>query len=125
MLLTFNSFSQTDTSRFVILSEDVARKVVSDLIKGDWCQVQVLELNKKIDLLESRANLQSDVVRSQNFKIENLNESKTLLNRKIESNNIYIERLQKDLKRSQNREKIYKVAAGVLLATTVIYTITL
>lgn len=38
LLVSCNLFSQTDTIKKVVLSEQVAKQVVKDLLKGNICQ---------------------------------------------------------------------------------------
>lgn len=54
LLVTFKSFSQTDTQPVVILTEDQARQVVKDLIQFDNLKLITKELEDRINLFEQK-----------------------------------------------------------------------
>ena len=52
--MSCNLFSQTDTIKKVVLSEQVARQVVKDLLKGDICQERLLLKEEEITNLTAQ-----------------------------------------------------------------------
>ena len=53
LILSLNSFSQTDTSK-IVLPAKIARLIIKDLIEGDGCQMAMQQTYVKIQKLEER-----------------------------------------------------------------------
>ena len=54
LLVSFKSFSQTDTIKKIVLNEKVAREVVKDLVKGDLCKQHLLLKDEEIKNLQEQ-----------------------------------------------------------------------
>lgn len=54
LLVSFKSFSQTDTVKKIVLNEIIAREVVKDLVKGDLCQKEILLKDEEIKNLKEQ-----------------------------------------------------------------------
>lgn len=123
-MMSFNVFSQKDTTQVVIKSE-TARLVIKDLITGDAAKLEVILLRSKISLLENKITFQSSIIKDlENQKINYLfiidNQSKQL-----EYSYTINSKLQKDLKKYKAKNKILSfgggaaiIILGVLVATS-------
>lgn len=123
-MMSFNVFSQKDTTQVVIKSE-TARLVIKDLITGDAAKLEVILLRSKISLLENKITFQSSIIKDlENQKINYLfiidNQSKQL-----EYSYTINSKLQKDLKKYKTKNKILSfgggaaiIILGVLVATS-------
>ncbi len=54
LLVSFKSFSQTDTIKKIVLNENVAREVVKDLVKGDLCKQKLILKDEEIKNLQEQ-----------------------------------------------------------------------
>lgn len=54
LLVSFKSFSQTDTVKKIVLNEKVAREVVKDLVQGDICKKLLILKDEEIKNLQEQ-----------------------------------------------------------------------
>jgi hypothetical protein len=54
LLVSFKSFSQTDTIKKIVLNETIAREVVKDLVKGDLCKQKLILKDEEIKNIEEQ-----------------------------------------------------------------------
>ena len=119
------SFSQnaTDTT-VVVLSNDIARLIIQDLIAGDAAKKEVEILRNKIELQDQKIFSQEEIILRLNTQIDNL--ELVEVNRKDQLDN-YEElttRLEKDNKKLENVVKIFKATTGVgMVAVLVLVTV--
>jgi hypothetical protein len=52
--VSYNSFSQNDTVKKIVLNERVTRQVVKDLVRGDICEKQLLLKDEEIKNLQEQ-----------------------------------------------------------------------
>ena len=64
LLVSCNLFSQTDTIKKVVLSEQVAKQVVKDLLKGDICQERLLLKEEEIKNLTEQNEALVEIITS-------------------------------------------------------------
>ena len=73
LLVSFKSFSQTDTINKVILSEETSRKVIKELIEGDACKKISALKDDKINNLESIISSKDSIISTQDKYIKEQN----------------------------------------------------
>ena len=120
-MLSFKSFSQTDTiSTTIQLSKPVAKLVVTDLISGDQAKIEVKTLGELISELEKKNTTSLDIIN--NLEAQNKNFSLMIndYKEKSETQAQLSEDLQKALKRQKRQTTIYKIGAGVGAVATVL-----
>jgi len=120
-MLSFKSFSQTDTiSTTIQLSKPVAKLVVTDLISGDQAKIEVKTLGELISELEKKNTTSLDIIN--NLEAQNKNFSLMIndYKEKSETQAQLSEDLQKALKRQKRQTTIYKIGSTVGLAATVL-----
>ena len=120
-MLSFKSFSQTDTiSTTIQLSKPVAKLVVTDLISGDQAKIEVKTLGELISELEKKNTTSLDIIN--NLEAQNKNFSLMIndYKEKSETQAQLSEDLQKALKRRKRQTTIYKIGSTVGLAATVL-----
>ena len=121
LMLSFKSFSQTDTiSTTIQLSKPVAKLVVTDLISGDQAKIEVKTLGELISELEKKNTTSLDIIN--NLEAQNKNFSLMIndYKEKSETQAQLSEDLQKALKRQKRQTTIYKIGSTVGLAATVL-----
>lgn len=120
MTTNLKSFSQTDTTSTIQLSKPVAKLVIKDLITGDELQKQLDITNQILKETNSKFKISEDIIA--NLKTQNNNFS-LMINDYEEKSNTQAklsEDLQKALKRQKRQTTIYKIAAGIGTAATVL-----
>ena len=120
-MLSFKSFSQTDTiSTTIQLSKPVAKLVGTDLISGDQAKIEVKTLGELISELEKKNTTSLDIIN--NLEAQNKNFSLMIndYKEKSETQAQLSEDLQKALKRQKRQTTIYKIGSTVGLAATVL-----
>lgn len=116
-MLSFSSFSQTDTTA-VALNKQTANFVIKDLIRGDYCQVELVETRDALFLTEQKVNIQSEV-------ISNLEEQKLLYIDVVKNKSVQISAQDniiktqgKLLKKQKTTSTLYKIVAIAGLFTS-------
>ena len=74
--MSCNLFSQTDTIKKVVLSEQVAKQVVKDLLKGDICQERLLLKEEEIKNLTEQNEALVEIIKTKGEK-EDVKDGKT------------------------------------------------
>jgi hypothetical protein len=125
-MLSLSSYSQTDTTKTVvsdttkvILPIRVARLAFQDLLRYDGAKLEIVELNKVINLKDQNISLlnQKDSLKDQ--KIGNL---EVIINKKDEQFGLErqkSESLLKELKGQRRKTFLYKVGsfAGIIMTS--------
>jgi hypothetical protein len=124
-MLSLSSYSQTDTTKItvsdtskVILPTRVARLVFQDLLRYDGAKLEIVELNKVINLKDQQFSLfkEKDVLKDQ--KISNL---ELIISKKDEQFSLErqkSESLLKELKKQRTKTFFYKVGSFVAVIST-------
>jgi len=124
-MLSLSSYSQTDTTKVivsdtskVILPTKVARLAFQDLLRYDGAKLEIIELNKVINLKDQQFSLfkEKDVLKDQ--KIGNL---ELIISKKDEQFNLErqkSESLLKELKQQRTKTFFYKVGSFVAVIST-------
>ena len=68
LLVSCNLFSQTDTLKKVVLSEEIARAVIKDLLKGDICQERLLLKEEEIKNLTEQNEALVEIIKTKGEK---------------------------------------------------------
>jgi len=61
--VSFNTFSQTDTIKKIVLTEKVGREVVKDLVRGDVCGQLLILKDERINNLQEQNNELVDIIK--------------------------------------------------------------
>jgi len=70
-ILLFSTISlaqEKDTTK-VVLKNEVAKKVIKDLIKGDYCELELQQTKKLTQQLEAKVALKDTVINNKNNQI--------------------------------------------------------
>ena len=132
LVLTSSScFSQIDISKIkssdttkVILTPEVAKQVVKDLIRYDGCKVELKLTQDKVIKLEER-EIKKDIIIS--LLKDKDNNNQFIINQKDQQINLYDDmskRLEKELKSQKRTTLLYKIGtiAGIILTSTLLIT---
>lgn len=122
VLLSWSSFSQTGIERdsIVSLKVPIAKLVIKDLLKGDGDKVELIELNKILELTQEKVKLKDSVITTLDFKVNNL---QTIILTKDEQFRLQEElskKLHKELKAEKTKTFIYKLGAGAGAVATIL-----
>lgn len=115
LYLSYNSFSQIDTSKVVILEEKVARAVIKDLLEGDQAKEEVQALLKKAILYQDKTFSLERSIMLQEDKISNLEKINQARLNQLKLSQDYITGLEIDLHKLKRKVKYSKVIVGVSL----------
>lgn len=113
LYLSYNSFSQIDTSKVVILEEKVARAVIKDLLEGDQAKEEVQALLKKAILYQDKTFSLERSIMVQEDKISNLENINQARLNQLKLSQDYITGLEIDLHKLKRKVKYSKVIVGV------------
>lgn len=113
LYLSYNSFSQIDTSKVVILEEKVARAVIKDLLEGDQAKEEVQALLKKAILYQDKTFSLERSIMVQEDKIANLEKINQARLNQLKLSQDYITGLEIDLHKLKRKAKYSKVIVGV------------
>jgi hypothetical protein len=121
LLVSFNSFSQIDTKvskpAKVVLSEEVARQVVKDLIEADFLKLQLVDKATKVELLTEQNNLFKSSVYTLQTKNDFLEGIIKARESQIEIEKELNRRLSADLRRETRRSRTSNmIVVGVVVA---------
>jgi hypothetical protein len=107
LTLNFNSFSQIVTDTTIIkISTPVARLVIKDLVRLDYQTKEISLLNDKINLLENKIILKDSIILNIKEQIHNSNLIIEKKDKQLEVSQNLSQKLQKDLKKEQRKNKI-------------------
>lgn len=129
VLTNLNCFSQTDISKEsdttkVVLSKEIAKQVVKDLIRLDGCQEELKLIQNKIIKLEERESQKDTIISLLKDKDKN---NQFINNQKDRQINLYdnmSKSLEKELKSQKRTTLLYKIGtiAGIILTSTLLIT---
>ena len=128
-LTNLNCFSQTDISKEsdttkVVLSKEIAKQVVKDLIRLDGCQEELKLIQNKVIKLEERESQKDTIISLLKDKDKN---NQFIFNQKDRQINLYDDMsksLEKELKSQKRTTLLYKIGtiAGIILTSTLLIT---
>jgi hypothetical protein len=114
--VTSLSFSQTVTNQrpvqtdtIVPLTIPTAKLIIKDLIKGDGAQIELVELQKVLQLTNEKMLLKDEVIFTLNSKISNLDYIILQKDEQFKLEREKSESLLKELKSEKQKTFLYKV----------------
>tara|TARA_B110000908_G_C10181186_1_gene415746 strand:+ start:368 stop:808 length:441 start_codon:yes stop_codon:yes gene_type:complete len=114
LMMSFTSFSQSDTdSTTILLKKPIVKLVIKDLIKGDAAKKEVVVFNDIIKQQEIQLFTKDTIITTLDLKVINL---ESIITDKSNQTNLSQElnaELEKALKTQKRRTFIYKVGTGV------------
>ena len=114
LAMSFNSFSQKDTS-IVIIKTEIAREIIKDLIRGDIAKEELLLTRKKVDLLETKITYKDSIINTkylQNSMLLEVIDNKDIQFKYSQTINA---KLQISLKKEKVKTQIMKGVGGTAL----------
>ena len=118
LLTSLTSFSQTTTNNKsvidtcnVIISCDVARKVISDITRGDSIQVELATTQDLLEIAEAKITADDEIIGSHIIREQNYNQQINLYEKK---ENHYVQTIT----RLKNNIGLLKAANSLLLVIT-------
>ena len=118
LLTSLTSFSQTTTNNKsvidtcnVIISCDVARKVISDITRGDSIQVELATAQDLLEIAEAKITADDEIIGSHIVREQNYNQQINLYEKK---ENHYVQTIT----RLKNNIGLLKAANSLLLVIT-------
>ena len=124
LLLTLNSFSQSDTrtDSIVSLQVPVVRLVIKDLIEGDGNKQELSEITKELEFTKEKVFLKDEVIGSLNSKVLNLQDIVNTKDQQFEVQQELSGKLEKELKLEKTKSFLYKIGTGVgVVAAAILY----
>ena len=110
-MISFKSFSQIDTK--ILLSENVARLVVKDLVTYDGLLVQYDVTRQQIKTLEDKSLTLQEVIENLKLQIENRNQVIKQKDEQILNYQSISDDLKKALKKERRTKKLYKIGSAI------------
>jgi len=110
-MISFKSFSQIDTK--ILLSENVARLVVKDLVTYDGLLVQYDVTRQQIKTLEDKSLTLQEVIENLRLQIENRNQVIKQKDEQILNYQSISDDLKKALKKERRTKKLYKIGSAI------------
>ena len=111
---SYKSFSQTDTK--VVLTENVARLVVKDLVTYDGLSAEYKIAKQTINTLEGKVVTLQDVINNIQLQLDNRNKIIEQKEAQIQNYIGISDELKKALKRERRNKKLYKIGSAIGLA---------
>ena len=121
-MMSFTSFSQTDTDTLSIqLEKPVVKLVIKDLLTGDEAKEELVLSSKKFKLLEQKVELKDSIILNLNNKISNFNSIMLTKDNQLDLSQELTKKLQLDLKKQKLKTKLVGLAGiGVAVGILVI-----
>ena len=121
-MMSFTSFSQTDTDTLSIqLEKPVVKLVINDLLTGDEAKEELVLSSKKFKLLEQKVELKDSIISNLNNKISNFNSIMLTKDNQLGLSQELTKKLQLDLKKQKLKTKLVGLAGiGVAVGILVI-----
>jgi TolA-binding protein len=120
ILVTSLSFSQTVTNQRPIQTDTIvpltiptAKLIIKDLIKGDGAQIELVELQKVLQLTNEKMALKDEVIFTLNSKISNLDYIILQKDEQFKLERDKSESLLKELKSEKQKTFLYKVGTVI------------
>ncbi len=128
-LTSLNCFSQTGTNKEsdttkVVLTKEVAKQVVKDLIKLDGCQEELKLTQDKVIKLEEREIQKDTIISLLKDKDKNNQFIITQKDKQLQISEDLSKNLEKELKSSKRTTFLYKLGTVVGILSTSILLIT-
>jgi hypothetical protein len=130
-LMSLNCFSQIDTVKNkvkqttiisdttkVVLSKEVAKEVVIDLIKLDGCEEEVKLYQEKIELLNNREEIKDSIIQLLTIKDTNNQSIIILKDEQLKVSKELTENLKIEIKRRKTEGIFYKIGSAIGIITT-------
>jgi len=114
-MMSFSSFSQTDTERSIRLKVPIAKLVIKDLVIGDGAKEELSLLNNKLNLLETKIVLKDSIIFNLNESVMNFENILHTKSDQLAISRELSDRLQSDLKKQKARTKLFQLGSGVLV----------
>jgi len=118
--VTSLSFSQivtnqkpTQTDTIVPISVPTAKLIIKDLLKGDGAQIELIELQKVLQLTNEKMLLKDEIIFTLNSKISNLDYIILQKDEQFKLEREKSESLIKELKSEKRKTFLYKVGTIV------------
>lgn len=118
--MTSLSFSQTVTNQRPIQTDTIvpltiptAKLIIKDLIKGDGAQIELVELQKVLQLTNEKMALKDEVIFTLNSKISNLDYIILQKDEQFKLERDKSESLLKELKSEKQKTFLYKVGTVI------------
>jgi hypothetical protein len=118
--VTSLSFSQTVTNQRPIQTDTIvpltiptAKLIIKDLIKGDGAQIELVELQKVLQLTNEKMALKDEVIFTLNSKISNLDYIILQKDEQFKLERDKSESLLKELKSEKQKTFLYKVGTVI------------
>ncbi len=115
MMMSFSSFSQTDTEKSIRLKVPIAKLVIKDLVIGDGAKEELSLLNNKLNLLESKIVLKDSVILNLNKSVMNFESILVTKSDQLAISQELSLKLQTDLKKQKARTKLFQLGSGALV----------
>ncbi len=115
MMMSFSSFSQTDTEKSIRLKVPIAKLVINDLVIGDGAKEELSLLNNKLNLLESKIVLKDSVILNLNKSVMNFESILVTKSDQLAISQELSLKLQTDLKKQKARTKLFQLGSGALV----------
>ena len=129
--MSLNCFSQIDTVKNkvkqttiisdttkVVLSKEVAKEVVIDLIKLDGCEEEVKLYQEKIELLNNREEVKDSIIQLLTIKDTNNQSIIILKDEQLKVSKELTENLKIEIKRRKTEGIFYKIGSAIGIITT-------
>lgn len=125
--MTLNCFSQIDTVKNkvkltdttkVILSQEIAKEVVKDLIKLDGCEEEVKLYQEKISLIEGREEVKDSIIQLLTIKDTNNQSIIVLKDEQLKISKELTDNLKKEIKRRKTEGIFYKIGSVIGIIST-------
>lgn len=125
--MTLNCFSQIDTVKNkvkltdttkVILSQEIAKEVVKDLIKLDGCEEEVKLYQEKISLIEGREEVKDSIIQLLTIKDTNNQSIIVLKDEQLKISKELTDELKKEIKRRKTEGIFYKIGSVIGIIST-------
>ena len=114
--MTSLSFSQTVTNQRTVQTDTIvpltiptAKLIIKDLLKGDGAQIELVELQKVLQLTNEKMLLKDEVIFTLNSKISNLDYIILQKDEQFKLEREKSESLLKELKSEKQKTFLYKV----------------
>ena len=114
-MMSFSSFSQTDTERSIRLKVPIAKLVIKDLVIGDGAQEELSLLNNKLNLLENKIVLKDSIITNLNKSVMNFESILLTKSDQLALSQELSLKLQTDLKKQKAKTKLFQLGSGALV----------
>ena len=113
-MISFKSFSQTDTvPSTVLLTEPVAKLVVKDLVSYDGLLAESKAVREQLTALNGKVITLEEVIQNLQLQLENRNSVLVKKDTQILEYQNMSEDLKKEVKRLSRIGKIYKIGSAI------------